>query len=247
MAQPKVLEGVMENGNFRGRGLTARFLYCVPESNVGKRRYRSAAIPEEVYRRYDLCIKNMLTDEPDNAPRIIKMSHEADKMLEAFSEELEPKLKTDLSEIADWAGKLVGNVARISALLCRAGIRIVNEFLEDPEPLIVSGTEMENAIRIGRYFCEHARSAFSLLGADEGIKNCKYVLSAIKKAGLTEVSRRDIMRLCRALKTKDAVQAVIDQLVEYGYLAEKEVKRQATRGRTQIGNYTVNSCVFDTK
>ena len=47
MAQPSVLAGVMENGNFRGRGLTARFLYCVPESNVGHRKYRSMPIPEK--------------------------------------------------------------------------------------------------------------------------------------------------------------------------------------------------------
>lgn len=45
MAQPSVLAGVMENGNFRGRGLTARFLYCIPESHVGTRKYRTDPIP----------------------------------------------------------------------------------------------------------------------------------------------------------------------------------------------------------
>ena len=98
MAQPSVLAGVMENGNFRGRGLTARFLYCVPESNVGKRKYRSEPIPDEVYRRYEECIRNILTDEPEPMPQVITLSPEADEMLEAFSEELEPKLKNEYAD-----------------------------------------------------------------------------------------------------------------------------------------------------
>ena len=243
MAQPSVLAGVMENGNFRGRGLTARFLYCVPESNVGSRRYRSEAIPEKVYARYEQCIRNILSDDPDEKPQVITLSPEADEMLEAFSEELEPKLKEEYAEFADWAGKLAGSVARIAALLCRADRHIVREFLQEPESLIVPGEIMADAIRIGRYFTEHAKSAFSLLGADEGIRNCKYVMSAIRKAGLSEVSRRDIMRLCRALKTKDAVQPVIDQLVEFGYLAEKPGRQQTGRGRTPLEVYLVNPCL----
>lgn len=244
MAQPSVLAGVMENGNFRGRGLTARFLYCVPESNVGHRKYRSMPIPEDVYSRYDKCIRNILTDEPKQMPRIITLSTEADEMLEAFSEELEPKLKNEYADFADWAGKLVGSTARIAALLCRADTNIVYEFLTDPEPLVVSGEIMEKAICISRYFTEHAKAAFSLFGADEGIRNCKYVLSAIKKAGLAEVSRRDIMRLCRALKTKEAVQPVIDQLVDYGYLAEKQMTKTGAKGRQTI-IYLVNECIYD--
>jgi len=245
MAQPSVLAGVMENGNFRGRGLTARFLYCVPESNVGNRKYRSKPIPVEAYRRYERCIRDILTDDPEDAPRVITLSAEADAMIEAFSEELEPKLKTDYADIADWAGKIVGSTVRIAALLCRAETKVVYEFLEEPEPLVVSGEVMERAICIGRYFIEHARSAFSLLGADEGIRKCKYVLSAIKNAGLMEVNRRDIMRLCRSLKTKDEVQPVIDQLVEFGYLAEKPSMKQTTRGRTQLGVYMVNPYIYD--
>ncbi len=45
MAQPSVLSGLMENKTFRGRGLTARFLYPLPSSFVGQRRYRSNVIP----------------------------------------------------------------------------------------------------------------------------------------------------------------------------------------------------------
>ena len=247
MAQPSVLAGVMGNGNFRGRGLTARFLYCIPESHVGRRKYRSEPIPEETYRRYERCIRNILVDEPDQMPEVITLSPEADKMLEAFSEELEPKLKAEYARIADWAGKIVGNTARIAALLCRAGATVTRDFFDVSDPLVISGKVMTDAIRIGRYFIEHARAAFSLLGADEGIQNCKYVLSAIQRAGLTEVSRRDVMRLCRAFKTAEEVQPVIDQLADYGYLAEKKPERQPGRGRNPLPVYLVNTGALDRK
>ncbi|HIW40319.1 MAG TPA: DUF3987 domain-containing protein [Candidatus Eubacterium pullicola] len=122
MAQPSVLAGIMVNETFRGRGLTARFLYCMPKSNVGNRKYRSGTLTPEVYHNYERLIHNLLTDEPENAPEVITLSAEADELLEQFAEELEPKLKTEYSDIADWAGKLVGNVARISGLLCRASV-----------------------------------------------------------------------------------------------------------------------------
>ena len=46
-------------------------------------------------------------------------------------------------------------------------------------------------------------------------------------------------------KTKDEVQPIIDQLVEYGYLAEKTGAKQQGRGRTPLGVYVVNPYVFE--
>ena len=51
------------------------------------------------------------------------------------------------------------------------------------------------------------------------------------------------MRLCRALKTKEVVQPVIDQLVDYGYLAEKQMTKTGAKGRQTI--YLVNECIYD--
>ena len=79
MVQPSVLSGLMQNGTFRGRGLTARFLYCIPASFVGKRRYRSESVPDEVYHEYEMCIRNLLEDERENGAEIITLSEEADR------------------------------------------------------------------------------------------------------------------------------------------------------------------------
>jgi hypothetical protein len=244
MVQPSVLSGLMQNGTFRGRGLTARFLYCIPTSNVGNRKYRSKPVPLDVYQNYEKCIYNLLDDETPKKPEVITLSDEADKMVEEFAEKLEPQLKEKYADIADWAGKLVGNVLRIAALLCRAKVIRSHDFLDEPEPLVVSGDVMAQAILIGEYFVEHARAAFTLMGVDHTTEDGKYVLKAIKDSGLAEFTRRDIMRLCRKFKKADDVQAVLEMLIEYGYISEKAEKPYLGKGRPPLTKYVINPIVW---
>ena len=245
MAQPSVLSGLMKNDTFRGRGLTARFLYCVPASFVGSRKYRSATVPDSVTQAFERLIKNMLEDEYSEEPELITLSPEADEMIEAFAEELEPKLKEEFADVSDWAGKLIGNTHRIAGLLCRASVFRCHDFMVEPEPLVIDAATMANAIRIARYFTEHARAAFSLMGADVTVKQSKYVLNAIKKAGLTAFSKRDVMRLCRSFKKADELQPVLDHLVDYGYVSVKEPEPYSGKGRPPAQNYTVNPWLFE--
>ena len=241
--QPNVLSDVMQNGTFRGRGLTARFLYCMPTSLVGRRRFHTTPIPQEVSSAYERLIKNLLEDEQSATPEMITLSAEAEVLLEAFSNEVESKLKTEYADVADWAGKLVGGVLRIAGILCRASIRRCYDFLEVNEELIVSEEIMQNAITIGRYFVEHSKAAFSRMGVDERMKQSKYVLSAIVKNGLAEFSRRDIMRLCRAFKSAEELQPILNHLAEYGYIAHKGDDAKFVKGRPTGQIYLVNPCV----
>lgn len=149
-----MLSGIMSNSTFRGRGLTARFLYCMPKSFIGKRKYRSNPIPTDVQRRYESIIRNMLDDEYPVQLEEITLSPEADILIEEFANELEPKLNTEYTDIKDWAGKLVGNIARISALLCRTSVYRSHDFLADIEPLVVTGDTMGNAICITKLMAQ---------------------------------------------------------------------------------------------
>ena len=118
------------------------------------------------------------------------------------------------------------------------------DFLSEDEPLVVTGMQMENAIRIGRYFLEHARAAFSIMGSDDKVRRCKAVLGAIKSAGLLEFNRRDIMRLNRSFKTAEMLQPILDQLIDYGYIAVKENPNYSGRGRPPTPVYIVNPYLF---
>ena len=63
-------------------------------------------------------------------------------------------------------------------------------------------------IRIGEYFLEHAKAAYSLMGADLVNKQGEYLLSKIQKEQVREFSRRDAMRMCRNFKTADSIQII---------------------------------------
>ncbi len=242
--QPSVLSGMMSNGVFRGRGLTARFMYCMPQSRVGDRKYRTQPIPDEVSRCYEVLIRNLLQEGTPKTPDLIRLSPEADKLLEAFAGEVEGKQKTEYSDIPDWAGKLVGAVLRISGLLCRAANSHCSDFLDLSDSMIVSGETMAGAIAIGRYFTEHSRAAYSLMGADELVKQSQYTLDAIMKNGLLEFTRRDIMRMCRSFKKVEQVQPVLNHLADLGYVALKETEQPFGKGRPANPTYLVNPLLY---
>lgn len=242
--QPSVLSGLMQNGTFRGRGLTARFLYCMPKSIVGSRKYRTDPIPSAVADDYYALINELLDEEEKDEPELITLSAQADRLLESYSNEVESKLKTEYADFADWAGKLVGAVLRIAGLLCRASALRLGVFGDDYAPLVVDEATMNNAIKIGRYFTEHTAAAFSLMGADMLVKQSEYVLDTICKNGLVEFSRRDIMRLCRTFKTADSIQSVLNHLVDYGYLAVKSNDAATIKGRPTGQVYLVNPYLY---
>lgn len=175
----------------------------------------------------------------DNEQQPISLDDGAEEVLETLFNEVEGRLKGDLAEIPDWAGKFVGSVLRISGIL--HVMKYPKDSMFDP----VDRETMENAVTIGRYFLEHAKAAYSLMGADAVNKNARYLLSAIKRERLTEFSRRDAMRLCRRFKTAEGLQPVLDRLCEYGYLAAKPLPPAHGAGRKPSEIYLTNPAVLE--
>ncbi len=244
MTQPKVVSDVLGNQTFRGRGLTARFLYCLPTSSVGERRFQSTPIPDAVYQRYEQKIINLLEEEQYPQPHVITLSPEASALLTAFAEELEPKMKTDYAEIADWVGKLVGNTLRIAGLLCRADVYLASDFLGDSEEnLIISAGTMANAIRLGRYFLSHALAVFDVIPEATMHKDASRILEMIRERNLSQFDRRMAMRNCRYFKTVADIQPVLDFLDDYGYISRLPEK-VFTGGRPPLPKYVVNPAVL---
>jgi len=248
MIQPMVLSGMMQNKTFRGRGLTARFLYSMPATALGKRKFRSNPVPRDIYEQYRFLLMTLLEEtEEITEPETITLSGAAEELLAAFAEELEPKLINEYADIADWAGKLVGTVLRISGLLCRASVTLGTLWGEPAPQLVVDGAIMDNAIRIGRYYIEHAKAAFGLMGADTTVNQARSVLNAVLENGLTEFNRRDIMRLCRKYRKAETVQTVLETLTEYGYIAPKDPEPRYGRGRPPAALYLVNPLLYREK
>lgn len=236
--QPEVLNGLMSNNTFHGRGLTARFLYSMPKSTVGSRSFSTKPIPEGVRARYRALIETILSSDNEQEP--ISLDDGAREVLEDLFNEIEGRLKGDLAEISDWAGKFVGAVLRIS------GILHVMKYPKDSMFDAVDRETMEHAVIIGRYFLTHAKAAYSLMGADTVNKDAQHLLSFIKRERLAEFSRRDAMRLCRSFKTADSLQPVLNRLCEYGYIAVKPQEPVSGIGRRPSEVYVTNPAVLNT-
>lgn len=234
--QPGVLNGMMSNDTFRGRGLTARFLYAMPKSSLGIRSFHTEPIPEATKTEYANLIRNLL--EVDCKEEPIQLSEEATSVLKALYLDTESRFCTDLAEIADWAGKYVGAVLRIAGLLHSAQHHGFLDFTE------VSGETMENAVRIGEYFLEHAKAAYSLMGADPVNKQGEYLLDAIKRGQISAFTRRDAMRMCRRFHTAESLQPVLNRLCEYGYIAPKPTEPALGAGRRPSEVYLTNPCLL---
>ena len=98
---------------------------------------------------------------------------------------------------------------------------------------------MANAIRLGKYFLNHAQAAYDVLPEDGMYKKAIRILKAVIDKGVEEFDRRMAMRMCRSFKTVAEIQPVLDFLEDYGYLYCKPEKPVAN-GRPPLPKYLVN-------
>ncbi len=232
--QPQVIADIMDNKDFRGRGLLARFLYSVPNTRVGERGYRTKAVDPAVRAKYEeLCEELLKTDSDPEFPRVIKLSKEADELAEEFYQWIEKQLTNELEEIEDWAGKLHGNTMRIAGVL-----HIVKHYKDGPVAHPVSGETMASAIEIGKYYLEHSKAAFDIMGLSDppDVQDAKYIISRLdtnnKNTNNTknEITKRDLWQLCKGhFKEVEEMEPGLQCLVEHGYIAI--VRESQGRGR----------------
>lgn len=232
--QPSVIEDIMENKEFRGRGLLARFLYTIPNSIVGKRVYRSTPIDDEVRNEYESLIKELL-DIPDIVgERMIHLSDGADKLAEEYFLWIESQLTNELEEIEDWAGKMHGNTMRIASIfhVIKHKLNSVNVPLEE--------STMKDAIEVGKYFLEHTKAVFDIMGLSDPqeVKDAKYILRRLntiydnlendktdkKDNKIKSISKRDLLRLCQRFHKMEEMEAGLQCLVEHGYISIETIK-----------------------
>ncbi|MDR0776762.1 MAG: DUF3987 domain-containing protein [Azonexus sp.] len=215
--QPGVLADVASSRRFRDSGLLARFLYAMPESNVGRRDVRRrSSIPSTVQREYEACLHNLLDGRQSVAskPRVLAMTDPAREAWLDFAAEIETQQgeRGVLESIADWSSKLPGAAARIAALLELAETGVAAES--------VSLVATENAIRLCRLLIDHAHAAFGLLGADAIDADAAAIVGWSKASGLLSFNRRDCQR---AMEGRFRTVARLDKALER--LVQSDVSR----------------------
>ena len=114
-----------------------------------------------------------------------------------------------------------------------------------PSAYLISRDTIEQAIKISRYFLEHAKFAYSQLGADNTLRGARMVLKRLEEQDKRELTKYQILRLCRSEFSKvDDVVPVIELLIEYGYLKERTYSAP-TGGRPRGNGYLLNPLFFD--
>jgi hypothetical protein len=181
---------------------------------------------------FGVMLKTLLGIQVPEEEQIIKLSTEAYKLSAAFFCWLEPQLKRDLEGIADWAGKLHGAILRIAGVYHT--IQHGNRAADTP----VDATTMENAIATGKYFLEHAKAAYRLMGADEQTQGARYILRQLEKDKPTTLPRRDLYRMCRGrFKQIDEMIPALELLNEYGYIREVQPQREGPGRKPDVTIY----------
>ena len=240
-AQDNVLEGLMGNEVFKSRGLTARILYCRPKSKMGTRHFDTPELPKELKAEYMKLILALLEiPVPANGvPQRIRLSPGAYHHIKEFFDWLEPQLVDNLEHMEGWGAKFIGNTLRIAGLLHCA------QYKETASEIAMSPSTAKRAIRIAKYFLQHALCAYSIMGADKALRGAKRILKRLQGQDKRELTRYQIHRLCRGEfpRVEDTIPS-IELLIEYGYLKERTYSAP-TGGRPRGNGYILNPLFFD--
>ncbi len=243
--QPDVVKKLSNNskGTFRGNGCLARFLWCIPESNIGKRDVRKRVpIPNKLEIEYCAAIKSLLnlpglTGE-DRSENPLVLDAEALNEWFDFSQRIENEQGSlgSLSSIQDWSGKLPGATLRI------AGLFHLAEF--GTESKVISVSTIRNAIKLSELLIDHAKAAFDMIGTDPEIDDAKFILQWLLAYGKTpSFKRNDLHRALHGKFTKiDRLDDALKILTERHIISEQISK---STGHRPIKLHYVNPSIFD--
>lgn len=231
--QPSVIEALAAKPELAGRGLTARFMFSIPEDFVGNRDFLTLRRGDRAAAdRYDAHIGAMLVDEPPAEPREMELTDDALTLFMQWRQWLEDQRKPDgdMRPMATWSTKLESSVVRLAALLALAD---GNEE--------VRAEEMRRAFNIGDYWIAHARLAHDLWGTSEVVQKAKVIVRWAGDRKLEEFSVRDLYNE-RRTEFPDAGSTVapLKLLMERGWL------RPLFDGDLVIGRRGVESPKFKT-
>ncbi|GAA3759643.1 hypothetical protein HDA32_004732 [Spinactinospora alkalitolerans] len=228
--QPEVISEIATGPGFRGKGLLGRFLYSLPASNVGYRRIDPDPVPEDVAAVYDTQLQTLVHALADwDDPIRLQVHPDALSALQSHAEVLETRLRPDsgdLNHIGDWAGKYIGAVARLAALI-HLGAHPSNGWR-----IPVDADTMAAAIRLGEYFTAHALATFDHMGADPDLAAARTLMAWIERKRPERFTARDAFRtLPRGTFRKAADLApALETLEGYGWIRQEPAPPPSRKG-----------------
>ena len=234
--QPEVMKSLADRPGFRGRGLLARFLYLLPQSNLGYRGLRNDPVPAAIEQEYCDLVFSLLDIEPaenkqgEKIPYILKFSNKAYQEWLDFALVVEKNLREGgkFGHITDWAGKLPGAAARIAGLLHCA------ENPSQPWVKTISFEIMQKALEIASIFSSHALIAFDIMGTDKVFDHARKLWRWIERNGQESFSKRDCFNALkgtfhRVKKMEDPLRVLVERNHIREIPREKKIGKPSTK------------------
>lgn len=242
--QPDIIRSLSET-SFRGNGCLARFLFCLPASNIGTRTAGSIPIPEMVKAAYQegirglLNIPPLLNDQGKQCARTLTLDPGAMQAWEEFFAFLEARMGDgkDLEPIQDWSGKLAGAALRV------AGLMAVVE--QGEAATTISEKVMRKALELSELLILHAKAAFDLIDGGTSQNDAKHVYHWILKKRALTFKRRDAQQELTRFREVERLERALATLAKRYIVSDPEkVRSESGKGMPSVV-YHVNPAVFE--
>jgi len=230
--QPQALMALAERPELAGRGLTARFMYSVPESNVGsrnmrRRKKRADRAIRSAYGARIVELHKLLARY--QVPGTLLLDDPAADLFGDWRQSIEERRGPggDLEPLAEWTTKLEASVLRLAGILHLAHGR--------PHSGDVEADVVADAITVGDYWIEHAFAVHDLWGTDPVLRDARVILDWIDENEVQRFTARDVYahsRLRRRFKKAEMTEAPLQLLAERGWI-RGEIKT-GQRGTSRV-------------
>lgn len=154
--QKNVLDELMNSKEMMNRGFFSRFLFCFPESPIGKRTYSSPALNEKLLEIVNKTIYEIYLSVAER-PLEMHLTVEAEKLLSNVHDLNEKKAGEYDSKrneaMAGWHSKLLGSLVRIAACY---------QLFADSKSKEISAESMNYAIELIPFLSSQAENTYGI-------------------------------------------------------------------------------------
>jgi hypothetical protein len=243
--QRHVLQEIEKTPGARERGILARILKSAPPTMRGYRNVIDPpSVPPEIRVGYHGRMQALLLAAFGHAPVEVALSPEAAAAFTRLRQrhEAESRPAGRVHDLAGWAEKWPGQVARIALLL-----HLADTHPDDLESTLgrgISLAALESAVTIGDYFTEQEIALAVEMAEPEALKGARVLLDWIRSERVARVEVRLAQRAKAgtvALKGAEKVRAALEYLQEHGYVRPEE---KPPGGKSAL-RWVVNPAAFD--
>ena len=212
--QPAVINDLFSDEQKVGRGLLSRILFIKCASRVGSRKATTKPLDSRVAGNYNNLCEAMLSVDTSG---FLEYDEGAFGVYASFFDEIEPQLTPDVGELsfmADWAGKLPGNMTRLAGLIhCVAAFENGNNPLDAP----ISAEEARSAVELAKYYLTHAKAVYMEQTEPESITHARYLWERIKSLKSLSFKKVDLTRKVQNKVNFDYPET-LQRLIDNGYV-----------------------------